>query len=1317
MNKTARLAIIQYNVQKQHTVMWTLLRDPLITNYDIIAVQEPWIAKNGRTHNPNGFYAVYMYEPKDKADRPKVCFLVNTQKIRRETIRVTSRGPTVCTLHIKVDIDGAEKEISIHNVYNPCTQSRKTRYTEGRWEGISEDSALPHLDLALDKFSANEQVVVGDFNLEHLDWFGDKPCFPKERKQTTFLREMMEEYGLTLALEPGTITRPPQDTRSTRGTCIDLVWATPVIQDRIFKCLVSQKLDHASDHKPVGTIIGFKPQKPLEVLKHNMKRMDEVRYNEILQREIPRIEPILETNEIDSTARAIVAAVTTAVEGSCPLQRIHPQRSKPNFTEETIDAIKEVKRAQRRRDRNPTKENFVAFQVAKRDRDNLIKVANTETHREKVSEVTDERGLWGLARWARSRDIPQAAYTPDIKRKDGTMAEDLQGKTAALREILFPKPPDADLSDIDGYQYMNPKGQWVQVIPWEVSEVIRSLALFKAAGADELPNKAIMAGREILVPILTHLFNASLQLQHCPEHFKKSITVALRKPGKPDYSEPKAYRPIALMNTIGKVMDAVLARRISHLAEKYAMLPFTHAGGRKLASCEHGIHTILERIHSTWREKKIASLLLLDVSGAFDNVSHTRLLHNLRKRGLHPQLVGWIQSYLQDRTSAIKLREGTGPEFKVGTGIPQGSPLSPILYLFYNADLLEINGVAVQKSKKRDTSLKSGYIDDLAITADGKTTAVTVRKLKRIAAKCEDWARKHASVFAVDKWELLHFAHKRDKKKAGDLTLPLELPQPNGGTITITPKAKARYLGVILDPDLNWSEHIKHIEEKTIKSIAALQAISGSTWGVTRADMLKLYKSIVVPRILFASSVWYIPQDYPGEKTRRQQMLAKLGAIQKKALCVVTGAFKTTALSVLEAETAMPSIESQLLRSATTAAVRILGSPMYRHMIRSTKIRTAVDDHPNTIRLSPLQRLERVLSDLLGVPQLGVLEVFNSTIVDPWWQPPPIHIAPDAKMAVKAHDNIRKDFRARDLWIYTDGSDIDGHVGSAAWCEQRNWQLKAYMGTSEESTVYAAELMGIKQALEMAVKAGRWVSRVFVFTDNQASIQSMQRPKHQSGQYILQHNITLLDALRKSGVTVELHWIPAHIGVPGNERVDQLAKEAAGFKGSPRGESLAMIPKLKASCKRILKRVCYDRWTQSWATNTTTGASYRRQFGSLLDKHINNLYAGMPKALSSLLIQMRVGKIGLNSYLHKIKRAKRPWCECKEGNQTVAHILEECPLYRRQRRSIFNRPVLRDVKLILSYPQTAAKAANFMLSTGLLDQFRHYRNKMKELTI
>ena len=210
----------------------------------------------------------------------------------------------------------------------------------------------------------------------------------------------------------------------------------------------------------------------------------------------------------------------------------------------------------------------------------------------------------------------------------------------------------------------------------------------------------------------------------------------------------------------------VLAKRIQFWAEHEKLLPETHVGGRKGASCEHGIHLLLEKVHSAWRRGKVASLLLLDVSGAFDNVSHDRLLHNLRKRGIHPTMVGWLKSYLKDRTTKIWLGEGTGLEIYTRTGIPQGSPLSPILYLFYDADLLEIGG---------DRDLVTGYIDDASILVEGDSTEQTCTQLKSLHQKAETWAQRHASVFAPQKYELLHFVHQKDRRVITDRDRELDL--------------------------------------------------------------------------------------------------------------------------------------------------------------------------------------------------------------------------------------------------------------------------------------------------------------------------------------------------------------------------------------------------------------------------------------------------------------------------------------------------------------------------------------------------------------
>jgi hypothetical protein len=219
-----------------------------------------------------------------------------------------------------------------------------------------------------------------------------------------------------------------------------------------------------------------------------------------------------------------------------------------------------------------------------------------------------------------------------------------------------------------------------------------------------------------------------------PAHFKESITVVLRKPGKDDYKQPKSYRPIALLNTLGKALEAILANRLTYLADTYHLLPARHTGGRKLTSTDHAVYLLLQSIHKAWAGKKVASLLLLDVSGAFDNVSRPRLLHNLRKCRIDERIVRLIGSFLSDRSTTLKLQEYTAPSVPIETGMPQGSPLSLILYLFYNADLIE--------TCKTEHTEAVGYVDDASILAIGSSAAKNCKTLKTIHRSTEHWARK-----------------------------------------------------------------------------------------------------------------------------------------------------------------------------------------------------------------------------------------------------------------------------------------------------------------------------------------------------------------------------------------------------------------------------------------------------------------------------------------------------------------------------------------------------------------------------------------------
>ena len=102
------------------------------------------------------------------------------------------------------------------------------------------------------------------------------------------------------------------------------------------------------------------------------------------------------------------------------------------------------------------------------------------------------------------------------------------------------------------------------------------------------------------------------------------------------YANPKMYRPIALLSTLGKVLEKLYAQRIEAIAEERKLLPCQQMGARKKRSTESVLETLTNSIHTVFGcgKQNVALLLLLDVARAFPNVSYPRLLHNLRMKGI-----------------------------------------------------------------------------------------------------------------------------------------------------------------------------------------------------------------------------------------------------------------------------------------------------------------------------------------------------------------------------------------------------------------------------------------------------------------------------------------------------------------------------------------------------------------------------------------------------------------------------------------------------------------------------------------------------------
>ncbi|KAL5371116.1 hypothetical protein PMIN02_013118 [Paraphaeosphaeria minitans] len=1273
MNKTPTISILQYNVRKsKDMVMASLLRDPKTHEYDILAIQEPW--KNpfmATTHHP-AKDVFDLYCPGGTEDGPtRVCFFVN-RRIDASRVQFQEHTRDLCSVTLRLR---GEKQLSIYNTYNP------PRYT-------SQQSVLPHVRETLDKHDNDEFILLGDFNLHHPLWGG--PDLQTVEPEAEDLITIIEEAALYATLAPGTITYRERHLQSS----IDLCLVTAGLVERVIKSEVDEELDHDSDHLPISTILDIATPNANIAPKRNWKKLDGEAYTKALKEALPPLRRPATKTALDRYVQEVVSAVQRAIEKVVPQTRVS-SKSREGWNDECREVLAESKQLKRIHNQLCTEESWEAYRAARNHKARTIKKALRDKHREQVETAAESpEGLWKIAKWARTREAQSARVIPAIQHP-GTQCEitEPSEKAELFRDIFFPAPPEANLEDVRDAEYSGQIGL-PPISEKEIEDAIRIASPLKGPGPDGITNKALQTGRAQLTAHMLKIFNQSIQLGYCPAHFRGSLTAVLRKPGKDNYTKPKAYRPIALLNTMGKIMDAIISQRLNYLVETYELLPPTHLGGRKKRSTEHALHAVTEKIYGAWNQKKthVASLLLLDVSGAFDNVSHARLLHNLRKRKIDEKTVRWIASFLSDRHTRIRIDGFNSPQYATSTGIPQGSPLSPILYLFYNADLIDI-------CREEANVLPTGYIDDVAILAWAETTEKTCDILGKTLQKAQQWANTHASVFAPDKFQLTHFTRARKKI---DINHPIE-------TIwgEIKPRPNCKYLGLMMDAKLTWKPHIEEIRRKATKTVNALSNLGSSTWGASLIDLRKIYEGTALPQMLYACSIW---TNENGKKhTYTKKTLDTLQSIQARAARIICGAFKATSRAALDIETFLLPIEQRIWQHNADTITRLLSS----RPIANTVGFQPTDDAQIAERKKHTGSWQRIYSEMRDKwgEALTTQEPIPPFVTPPWQQGPKTYIDKDDETARERHD--RETATGHDLSIYTDGSGIEDRIGAAAVCPHTGQTRSAYLGLSTTSTVYAAELYGISLALQIAQGyADRNGSRrnVAIYTDNQAAIWSVIKAEGRTGAYILEEIARQIQDLQDRGRPVRIRWVPAHEGIPGNEAADMAAKEATGWRENGRRAPTASEPPRLFTLRSTLKRRCKQQaeiaWNAKWRKETKGRATFRNTPSPT--KRVLKIHKGLRKRDSALLVQLRTEKIGLKDFLfsRKVPDVASSRCDCGAIRQTVAHVLLHCRTHNDLRNRIFgDRPGRHNLRTILNKPQLATKAIEYMEQTQILGQF------------
>lgn len=330
-----------------------------------------------------------------------------------------------------------------------------------------------------------------------------------------------------------------------------------------------------------------------------------------------------------------------------------------------------------------------------------------------------------------------------------------------------------------------------------------------------------------------------------------------------------------------------------------------------LVSCVvHDVEHIL-----SLRQKAV--LVTLDVQGAFDSVLHERLLRRIKKMGWPIEAISWIRSFLKERRVRVRYNQGVTDEIMLECGLPQGSPLSPILFLLYMSEVVA------------GSQWRFGYADDIAIMRAGKTTEEAAASAQEEVDDIIKWSRENAVSFDPTKTEVIYFLCPCARHQA--------LPKIKVGLNEIVASDEIRWLGVFLDRRLTFRRHVAEWASAGKRLVQHLQRLASCTKGPPPGPMTIIIRTVIMPVILHAAGVWWPGLTRATIRSRVKNATGKqreiIDGVLMAGIRTAIPTWRTMPGAALRRETGIPPAHVLLEERRVLAAARMRRLDQY-HPLR-----------------------------------------------------------------------------------------------------------------------------------------------------------------------------------------------------------------------------------------------------------------------------------------------------------------------------------------------------------------------------------------------
>ena len=461
----------------------------------------------------------------------------------------------------------------------------------------------------------------------------------------------------------------------------------------------------------------------------------------------------------------------------------------------------------------------------------------------------------------------------------------------------------------------------------EVKRAIKNTGNSTAIGPDGLTALHIKNLGELGVGFLVKIFNLSIGRADIPAIWKNSIILPIPKPGKPK-DLGSSYRPISLLCPAVKVLERLL---LPFLVDDLHTAKSQH-GFKPHHSTVTALLPLTTAITQGFNQKRPPSRTIavaIDISKAFDSVDHCLLLDMISGTDLSPTIIRWLAAYIRGRKATCTYREQTADFMGVPAGVPQGSVISPALFNFFISDC----PVPAEEM--------TSYADDITIWTTSPILAEAEQHLNSHLSRLHTWTNQKRLSIAPHKSSVTlftpdtHQSTYHPKIFINNSQIPLD--------------RSPKILGVTLDTHFTFAAHSKTVHSRSTASLNILKALTTSSWGFSKENILSTYKALTRPIINYGAPIWH-----PNLARSRLQ---KLETVQNSALRIATGCHKMAAIDHLHTET------------------NIL--PLHTHLDLSCMqfLATALDPgHPSWLSISPRTHRPRPMKHLLQSRYFNTLQ-------------------------------------------------------------------------------------------------------------------------------------------------------------------------------------------------------------------------------------------------------------------------------------------------------------------------------------------------------